>query len=108
MSTKSSITIRVPSSHLYRGMRLHTEGAQHLQLPMSGADSETEILLFFSDNSTVPSRLRTDTSGDPILCVESYMTAQGTDIPRKTWRIKSLDAHGTEWEIWLGIPMSTP
>lgn len=107
MSPDSWISIHVPSSHLYRGMRLRAERVQSLSFPVDGDSLEFEILLLFSDDSTVAAKLHMEGSGEHALHVESYMTAQGTDIPARAWRVKGIEERPNELEIWLGVPASS-
>lgn len=72
--------LRIGHTHLYPGARGRLGG----EGPAAGTGN---LLVAFSDGVEVPARLEPGENG-PALSVAGHMTAKGTPIPAKRWRIE--------------------
>lgn len=52
----------------------------------------------FSDESVAPAEVEPESPTEVIIRVESYITARGTHIPGKTWRLK-YDKNREHWKV---------
>lgn len=96
VSIAPPVVIKVPSSHLYPGLRLVAENA-----PNSGTLVSKEAVILFSDGST--SEARFDSHDDELhLYVRAYTTLSGTHIPAKRWPVLDTDKTANGLELHLG------
>lgn len=92
--------IRVPYSHLFRGLCLTvTRPKPHaLKRP---AKQPAKFLLLFSDGAQTFAELLHDRRG-AALHVAAYTTARGTNLPERVWTVSRLGDQAGELEICLG------
>ncbi len=96
VSIAPPISIKVPNSHLYPGLRLIAENALG-----SGGLAGKDAMVLFSDGSTSEARFA-EMDGDTLLYVSSYTTMSGTHIAAKRWPILEVTKKPGGLELHLG------
>ena len=94
--------IHVPSSHLYRGLRLCTVPAAHAKSSARQAQKDADVILLFEDGSRTTAELMHDEGGHVALYVAAYRTARGTSIAAKMWTAKGIEERDGGLDIRLG------
>lgn len=96
MSIAPPIVIKVPSSHLYPGMKLTAENA-----PFGQSLAEREAIVLFSDGATSEARFDAR-NGEVGLYVAGYTTFSGTHIAAKRWPVLDTTERPNGLELHLG------
>jgi hypothetical protein len=96
------IVIRVPSSHLYRGMHLRAVCEAGARPVVPEGRQAVEVLLLFEDGSYAPADLLLDRNGRVALHVAAYTTASGTSIRAKAWTLNAIEERESGLDIQLG------
>ena len=79
----NELRLEAPHTHLYPGLVGNLVGA----IPAASAGQAAPCQVAFSDGTMALGSLTVTEATDAVLDAGPYMTAAGTKIPRKRWRI---------------------
>lgn len=102
------LILRAPSSHLYPGARLRLTDVATADAVEQRAEVGSDAVLLFADGVEAMAQLRRDCDGDLVLRVAAYVTARGTFISARNWRIRSVEQGRDGLELRLGLRLPSP
>lgn len=102
------LILRAPSSHLYPGARLRPTDVATANEVERRAEVGGDAILLFADGVEAMAHLRRDRDGTLALHIAAYITARGTFISARNWRIRSVEPDRDGLELRLGLRLPSP